>query len=248
MARVPTCRDAVLEAMSNLEVRSGKKVFRLQEIVNEVLRSTDRYPEVTIRTQISSVMCANAPVHHANHTNDLERVGHGLYMRREPPESPDPAVADVGIMADLRPVGDERAWYWEGNVQNRFASFLLEEGWSIVSTADTSTREMGPDIQATQGHRRLFAEVKGYPTTTYARGPKVGQPKPTNPTTQARHWYAGALLSAALARDSHPDSEIAIVLPMFGTYESLIRRTRTTLDASRIVVFLMDELGACRRA
>ena len=35
----------------------------------------------TIRTQVGSVMCANAPVHHLNHTDDLVRVGHGIYRR-----------------------------------------------------------------------------------------------------------------------------------------------------------------------
>jgi hypothetical protein len=74
-----TCRDEVLAAMLRLERRSSHDIFRLQEIASEVESATDAYPSETVRTQVSSVMCANAPVHHANHTNDLQRVDRGHY-------------------------------------------------------------------------------------------------------------------------------------------------------------------------
>ncbi len=76
-----TCKDAVLLAMTNLERRTDRTDFQLQEIVTEVQSLTKRYPGTTIRTQVGSVMCANAPVHHENHSNELTRVSHGWYRR-----------------------------------------------------------------------------------------------------------------------------------------------------------------------
>jgi hypothetical protein len=81
LRREDTCCDAVLLAMKNLERRTGRTEFQLYEIVREVRSVTQMYPEVTIRTQVSSVMCANAPVHHADHTDDLIRVSCGTYRR-----------------------------------------------------------------------------------------------------------------------------------------------------------------------
>jgi hypothetical protein len=78
----PTCRDEILRAFERLERRHGRTAFDLQDIVQEVQRATDAYAESTIRTQVSSVMCAQAPVNHANASDDLDRVGRGRYRRR----------------------------------------------------------------------------------------------------------------------------------------------------------------------
>jgi hypothetical protein len=77
-----TCRKQVLEAFARLERRHGRTVFSPWEVIQEVCAVTDEYPEATIRTEIVSRMCAQAPVHHAVTYNDLDRVGRGLYKRR----------------------------------------------------------------------------------------------------------------------------------------------------------------------
>ena len=64
-----TAREAVLEAFRALEQRTGRSVFKPREIVAEVTSSTTQFRESTIRTHVISQMCANAPVHHANHTD-----------------------------------------------------------------------------------------------------------------------------------------------------------------------------------
>jgi len=104
-------------------------------------------------------------------------------------------------------------WFWEGNVQRAVVGHLVDEGWTIESETDTASRARGIDIVATNNQRRLAVEVKGFPATTYARGPKAGQTKPTPPTLQARHWLAEALLTTLLTRTRHADHEIAIALP-----------------------------------
>ena len=77
-----TCRNEVLSAMNRLERRHGKLIFPLSEIVKEVLSHTSRYEESTIRTHISAHMCAQAPVNNAVVTDDLDRVGRGMYKLR----------------------------------------------------------------------------------------------------------------------------------------------------------------------
>ena len=74
-----TCRDEVLAAMRALQSRHGRKVFKLEEIVQEVNALGSTYKESTIRTHIVSRMCGNAPDNHAVVYKDLERVDTGHY-------------------------------------------------------------------------------------------------------------------------------------------------------------------------
>lgn len=76
-----TCRDAVLAAFRKLEARHGRREFGVAEVVQEVLTATDRFSESTIRTHVSSLMCAQAPANHATRHLDLERVRRGIYRR-----------------------------------------------------------------------------------------------------------------------------------------------------------------------
>lgn len=76
-----TLRTAVLDAFLRLELRHGRKVFALTDIVQETSAGDPTLKEASVRTHVTSVMCREAPVHHHNHTNDLERVGRGLYRR-----------------------------------------------------------------------------------------------------------------------------------------------------------------------
>lgn len=116
-------------------------------------------------------------------------------------------------------------WFWEGNVQTALVAHLQADGWTIERAADTAVRTRGVDIVARKGRRRLAVEVKGYPATTYARGPKAGQPKPTAPTLQARHWYAEALLTSLLTRAKYAGYELALALPEMPRFHSLPKDT-----------------------
>src|SRR5207248_1105760 len=135
--------------------------------------------------------------------------------------------------------GDPSApWYWEGNVQATVARFLAAGGWTIESVADTASRQRGIDLVATKGDRRLAVEVKGYPGTVYARGERAGQPKPTAPTTQARHWYAQALLTAVLTGDLDDPAEIALAFPDMPRFRELIGRSEWAIRRLGVRVFL----------
>jgi hypothetical protein len=77
-----TCRDDVLDAMRALRSRHGRDTFKLEEIVQAVYAQGSTYKESTIRTHVTSKLCANAPDHHATVYADLERVGAGHYRMR----------------------------------------------------------------------------------------------------------------------------------------------------------------------
>lgn len=77
-----TCRDEVLAAFERLERRHGRKDFDLADVLQEVQSSGSTYRESTIRTHVTSRLCADAPDHHATTYADLERVDRGRYRRR----------------------------------------------------------------------------------------------------------------------------------------------------------------------
>jgi hypothetical protein len=74
-----TCQDDVLSAFARLMARPSRDTFSLGEITREVRSQGSSYRESTIRTNVTSRMCANARDHHAIVYDDLERVGRGLY-------------------------------------------------------------------------------------------------------------------------------------------------------------------------
>jgi hypothetical protein len=171
----------------------------------------------------------------SKHPERFERTPAGIRVRDADSPTPAPSIA--------RPGDPTLPWYWEGNVQATVAKFLATEGWTIESVADTASRERGIDLLATKGDRRLAVEVKGHPGTVYARGEKAGQTKPTAPTTQARHWFAQALLTAMLTGGLEDPAEIALAFPDMPRFRELIGRSEWALRRLGFRVFLADESG-----
>jgi hypothetical protein len=141
-------------------------------------------------------------------------------------------------------IGHVDDWFWEGRVQDALVAHLLAQGWSIEQTSDTASRERGIDVLASRPNRRLAVEVKGFPSTRYARGEKAGQPKPTSPALQARHWFAGALLTALVTRSKYGEGlELALALPDMPRFRGLIEQTGWALERTEIGVYLVREDG-----
>lgn len=149
---------------------------------------------------------------------------------------------DQGGTAAVR-TGQREADHTEASVQARLIGYLTGEGWHIEKTANTATREPGIDVIASKGRRWLAVEVKGFPSRSYADPRKADQIKPTNPLTQARHWYASAMLQAMFARQKHPTYEIAVAFPDVPTYRSLYERTRVSLTDLRVTCYFVATDG-----
>lgn len=76
---VAGAREEILEAAKVLASHASDETFTLGEIVREMQRRGSRYAEATVRTHVTSRLCANAPAHHGTVYADLERVGPGRY-------------------------------------------------------------------------------------------------------------------------------------------------------------------------
>jgi Holliday junction resolvase-like predicted endonuclease len=153
----------------------------------------------------------------------------------ETPEQPAPE-------AYLRVISTGEEWSWEGNVQSRVATHLATTGWSIIRVADTAQRERGVDIIAERASQRLLVEVKGWPSTTYAQGERVGQPKPTQPSTQAGVWFSEGL-TTLIRRGAAPGVQLALALPEKPRYRALLSETAWALGRLRITVYLVAADG-----
>lgn len=244
-----TVRGAILDAFRSLEKKTGRLAFRTREILEEVRREHPGYQESTVQTHVRSVMCVDAPVHHANHTDDLQRVERGLYRRveragsepRKPPvkEESEPARSPTPDSGDTH-----LEWHWEGNIQAAMVSYLASERWAIKSVANTAAREHGVDILADKDGHRIAVEVKGYPSLYYVRGPKQGERKKTAPPLQARVWYSDLLLSTMLLLNEGKHDQVVMCLPAVGTYESLVDRTKQSLERLGVVVVFVDDRDA----
>jgi MarR family len=143
--------------------------------------------------------------------------------------------------ASVAPAG----WGWEGNIQARVATYLATSGWSIIRVADTAQRERGADIIAEKDGQRLIVEAKGWPGTTYSRGERAGQPKPTAPTLQATHWFAEGL-TTLIRRGPEAGSRLALALPDMARYRTLLAEAGWALDRLEITVFLVTAEGTVK--
>lgn len=72
----------MLDAFERLERRHGRTDFELAEVITETLSADPQFKESTVRTHVTSRMCADAPDNHGTVYDDLARVDRGLYRRR----------------------------------------------------------------------------------------------------------------------------------------------------------------------
>jgi hypothetical protein len=103
-------------------------------------------------------------------------------------------------------------------------------------------------LALTLKRRRLDAlslwEVKGYPSTSYRDPARAGEVKPTQPTLQASHWVADAVLKALRTIGRAPEVEFGIAFPDFPRYRRLLGELARPLDQLGIKVLLVAENGA----
>lgn len=134
-------------------------------------------------------------------------------------------------------------WYWEGNVVDTIAHFLAQKGWTIISKANTRSKERGVDIHASRDGRALLVEAKGYPSKSYRDSRRAGEVKPTNPINQAQQWYSHALLKVMRLQTAYPEAMVALAFPDFPRYRALFQETQVGIAKLGLAMFIVHVDG-----
>ena len=135
-------------------------------------------------------------------------------------------------------------WFWEGSVVDRLELFLIDAGWSVLSKADTASKQQGIDLHVRRDEREMLIEAKGYPSSSYRDPNRSHEAKRTNPTVQAQHWYAHAVFKALRLKGTKPGTTVALALPHFPRYRALFDEIHGSLRQLGIVSFFVHESGA----
>lgn len=139
-------------------------------------------------------------------------------------------------------------WHTEANVQAMLVTALAANDWSILTVANTATKEPGVDVIASRDEMTVGIEVKGFPSRAYADPARAQEQKRTSPSTQAGHWYSQAVLAAMRLRGKEPGWRSVIALPDFPRYRILHTETTGSLVAAEIEVWWVDEAGSLRES
>lgn len=247
MITTVTAKEDLLEAARRLE-SDGRTPFSPADLIAAAREAGSAYPDQTLRSILISHLSAPAGDPRTGTARPFVRVGRAQYRltdetgettggARETTSPPSPVA-----MEDGAPSPDTQ-WSWEGNVQASLVRTLAAKGWSILRVADTASREQGHDIVAERAGIQLLVEVKGWPSTHYARGAKQGEAKTYNQATQGRAYFSNALLSGLLMRADNPDAHVVLAFPAVTTFENLARRVGPTLRKVNIELWLVHEDG-----
>ena len=190
--------------------------IRPHQAVNSTANRLKKEGQV-VRTNRSCPSCSKTKL-----VNSLP--GQAAAPRPEPSHR-SPQLLKAGAAASDRP------WHWEGNIQARIVSHLVEHGHAIHAVANTATHAQGKDIETkSPNERTLWVSVKGFPERSA--------------NVQARHWFSQALFDVILYRDEDTTAELAIGLPAgFSTYENLSKRIRWFKHAVPFRIFWVYEDG-----
>lgn len=135
------------------------------------------------------------------------------------------------------------AGLWEGDVQSAVAGYLISKGWTLLSMADTGSRQRGDDIRAKKGERVLVVEVKGYPSRAYADPRRVDEVKASHPSAQAKHYVADALVTVLRVLGTRPEVAVAIAFPDVPRYRALLSDLDTPLRRLGVATLLATPTG-----
>lgn len=208
--------------------------------------------------QVLSLAIARSRKEFNSHTaaRHLHDLGFSVQPAWPPPNTPREADVETRTASAtaLSPADEE--WHTEAEVQATIARWLEESGWEIVSSVDTAKKAPGIDVVARRGVEMVGVEVKGYPSAKYADPAKAHLPKKTHPATQARQWFAGALLAAARLHhkkvyglDGKDETWANVIaLPDFQTYRALTGSTRASLAALGVEVWWVRRDGSVTKA
>lgn len=134
-------------------------------------------------------------------------------------------------------------WFWEGNVVEALARCLVAQGWMVIFKADTASRQRGVDLRVQRNGIELVFEAKGFPSKHYRDPHKAGKIKPTNPSLQAQHWFAHALLKAMQLQSSERDAQAVMAFPDFQKYRNMFAQIEPMVSKLKIGVIFVGRSG-----
>jgi len=197
-------------------------------------------PRQTVNQVCRALVKAGVVERRPNPTGKL-----GNYFLGNPIGNPAVPSSDVQVPgAEAESVPDAtKEWFWEGNVTDAVAKYLGEQGWRVLSQADTRTKERGLDLHASRDNQEIMVEVKGYPSRSYRDPNRADRQKPTNPVSQAQQWYSHAMLKAMRLQSIHDSAVIVVAFPDFPRYRTLFKETERALRRLGVAVFFVSETG-----
>lgn len=124
-------------------------------------------------------------------------------------------------------------WFWEGNVQSKVTTYLVAQGYHVLSVADTASHQQGIDIVAEKNGKILWVSVKGYPQGT----------DKTKPSIQAGHWFKQVVFDIIEYRERDKSVLLAIALPDYPRYHSLAQKITWLKPIANFSYFWVKEQG-----
>lgn len=206
----------------------GRSGMRIRKLLRQLY--PNMAPGSGSRWDLREEQVAAVLAYYAGSTPTTPKAGHG------------PGAIEAGVPVAI-PSDVPTDWFWEGHVQDALVAYLRRERWTITAESNTAIRAQGDDIAAVKDGRRLVVEVKGYPSLGYRDPRRAGEVKRTNPTLQAKHWFADALLKLVRIRGTRPNLAVAMAFPDAPRYRSLIEETREPLRQLAIGLFVVMPEG-----
>ena len=142
----------------------------------------------------------------------------------------------VKVAISSKAVDGARPWFWEGNVQAAMVRYLSTQGCIIRSVADTASRQRGKDIVAERNGKPVWITVKGYPKGTIK----------THPSTQAGHWFKGAIYDIIEYRGQSEIAELGMALPDYPRYRALVQKVNWFQTVAQFTYYWVQENGEVR--
>lgn len=181
----------------------------------------------------------------------FDRVGRGLYRVHQPSSSeavnssstPPPPPATRPVESPSAAPAPSARQEWSRATPTAVVAFLVGDGWSVTRVADTASKEHGTDVEAVRAGERAHVEAKGWPSATYVDPAREHEQKKTMPATQARVWFADAIVHALRLRTSNPDDRVAVALPAVDTYRRLWEGIRPPVLQAQIALLWVAQDG-----
>jgi hypothetical protein len=215
LVKQPLCDDCIAELLNLSDRQHANQVCRRLSDATKLSRSKMTCPHCSNHKFVNVVLSPVAPAE-----NGIEE--------RQPPIAAVPQASD--LRTDIAPT--DRPWHWEGFVQAKIVKHLTNDGFDIIRVADTESRESGTDIIAKSSHgRSLHVTVKGFSVAA-------------SKNTQARHYFADALLDLVMYRQRHPEADLALGIPAgIATYDNLLERVQWLKQNLPFAVYRVHEDG-----